>query len=194
MMHYLSKKSWSHRYEKHFFTVKMDYPSISYETTLPPSYKIIESDDVKCGCHCSSTIKSKLPAYYYIIEVCVGGTTDQPLKVYRRYSEFIWLYNKLKSNPPPPLSLLSTEENTNNINIPTLPPKTLFWKKQISDEFRNERQTQLYNFLDDILSRPGYSTHPAMKSFLLLDSIYNNNEEENTSDDDYHIDNIKRIM
>merc|ERR1712151_1081096 len=31
-------------------------------------------------------------------------------------------------------------------------------------------------FLDDVLSRPGYASHPAMKSFLLLSHIYGDDE------------------
>ena len=72
-----------------------------YETTLPPSYNAIESngDDIKC---CGRASKTKLPAYYYIIEVCAGGSnsSDVRLKAYRRYSDFVWLHHALQSNPP----------------------------------------------------------------------------------------------
>ena len=149
-----------------------------YETTLSLSHNAIESDgdDVKC---CGSTSKTKLPAYCYAIEVCAGGSnsSDAQLKAHRRYSDFVWLHHALQSNPP----ISAEAEVFDNEMIPMLmlPPKTFFWKKQ-TDEFRCERQIQLYEFLDDVLSRPGYATHPAMISFLLLNYAYDNDEGENT--------------
>merc|ERR1712151_1120351 len=108
--------------------------------------------------------RTKLPAFYYAVEVCAGSS--ESLKVFRRYSEFEWLYHKLKSSPTELESLKM---------FPTLPPKTSFCQVQ-TDDFRYDRQIELKEFLDDVLSRPGYASHPAMKSFLLLSHIYGDDE------------------
>jgi len=151
-MFYLNKKDWSHRFEKRFFTLEMEAPSISLET-LPYTEQTIGG-------------RTKLPAYYYTIEVSPGTSVPEgddipeSIKVFRRYSEFEWLYNKLKST--------STDSSK---TFPTLPPKTSFCQTQ-TEEFRKDRQSELFAFLDDVLSMPGTVQHVAMKEFLMLGVIY----------------------
>jgi len=146
-MFYLTPKIWSHRFENRFFTLKMDHRSTALEA--PPHDSDIGG-------------RTKLPAYYYEIEICPGSGDAQ--QVLRRYSEFEWLYHKLQSSPPPNGSSEALD------SFPTLPPKTSFCQTQ-SDEFRFDRQIELLEFLDDALTRPGYAQHPAVKQFLLLNRL-----------------------
>jgi len=163
-MYYLSEKIWSHRFEKRFFTIKCDDPSTSYETS-PYSESDIGG-------------RTKLPAFYYTVEVCAGST--DPLKIFRRYSEFEWLHHKLKSDP---LLSASSSADENAKMFPTLPPKTSFCQVQ-TDDFRHDRQIELKEFLDDVLSTPGCARHPAMKSFLLLNQIYGEEDDAGSEADE----------
>merc|ERR1711862_760582 len=141
---YLSPKNFSNNYDKHF-TIDMDYESESLET-LP------HSDDKIHG-------NKKLPACYYTIEVCSGGSYESNYKIQRRYSEFEWLRNELSSS------------NKNNKALRTLPPKTYFSCRGPTDEFIDDRQKELFEFLDDALNVSTNVQHPAMRRFLMLDKL-----------------------
>ena len=125
----MSEKNWSYGFEKRFFAIKMDeYRSEALES--PPHNHNIGG-------------RAKLPAYYYTIEICPGSTSSESYyKVFRRYSEFEWLYYKLKPDSAKPLI--------------TLPPKSksCFCQSQ-TDEFRFARQQELLEFLDDTLNDKG---------------------------------------
>merc|ERR1711862_1006575 len=142
---YLSPKNFSNNYDKHYFTIDMDYESESLET-LP------HSDDKIHG-------NKKLPACYYTIEVCSGGSYESNYKIQRRYSEFEWLRNELSSS------------NKNNKALRTLPPKTYFSCRGPTEEFIDDRQKELFEFLDDALNVSTNVQHPAMRRFLMLDKL-----------------------
>lgn len=77
---YLSADVWSARYERKFFTVKMEGFEL-FSDTLPTS-----------SCSNSMKANSALPAYYYRVAVFCGH--DRKV-VLRRYSQFKWLWNEL---------------------------------------------------------------------------------------------------
>lgn len=80
MRMYLSADVWSARYERKFFTVKLE----GYEL----------ADGKSPIAHCPDTIKanSTFPAYYYRVVICCGH--DRTV-VLRRYSQFKWLWKEL---------------------------------------------------------------------------------------------------
>jgi len=99
-------------------------------------------------------------AWYYHIKLTIGSS--EPHYILRRFSDFVWLYNRLKNSP----LLISKETN----NLPPLPPKTYHCQKQ-TEEFRNNRQDELYDFLTETLRYTEFSQHSAMKQFLRIDEL-----------------------
>lgn len=98
--------------------------------------------------------KSNFPAYYFKVDVFCARKTRS---VCRRYSQFQWLYKRLP-------------RIDDNGELPPLPPGTCFCQPQ-NETFAQNRLEQLREFLRDILQRPGYSSHPAVITFLELDVI-----------------------
>ena len=74
---YLAHEQWSRRYEKTFYTVKLE--AFELLSSAPPIGPSVGG-------------KSNLPAYYYRIDVFCGHATRA---VFRRYSNFLWLYKQL---------------------------------------------------------------------------------------------------
>ena len=139
---YLAHEHWSPRYENSFFTVRLD--SVSLLTESP-------SSDVEIPA------KSNHPAYYYRIDIYCAHSTRA---VFRRYSQFRWLYQRLRACPP---AGIGSEELV-------LPPGTCFCQPQ-TESFAQNRLEQLREFIRDLLQRPGYSTQPDVVRFLELNSI-----------------------
>lgn len=151
-MFYLTEKDFSPRFDETFFTC-----SITSRCTLetPPS-----------NSSTNETIISKStrhhPSIYYEIKVKCGHKDHV---VYRRYSEFRTLLDDLRRNPPQ--SSLSERDFLSQVHIP---PKTCFFSK-VDDEFLDNRQEELEIFMESILKRPNYGTHPAIRNFLRLDKF-----------------------
>jgi len=140
---YLPKDTWSPRYDSTFYTVKLEGKQKLSELPEVPS---------------AIGGKSNLPAYYY--EVAVYREHDKKT-VLRRYSQFNWLYEQLIASPPqdeqPP--------DAGPIRLPGACP--LQWQ---DDKFAQTRLGRLMDFIGDTLARPGYASHPAVLSFLELDT------------------------
>jgi hypothetical protein len=136
---YLAHEQWSPRYESTFFTVKMEAVELlSSAPSVDPSIR---------G-------KSNHPAYYYRVEVFCGHTSRA---VFRRYSQFQWLYKQLPAD-------------NNRESVLVMPPGTCFCQPQ-DESFAQNRLEQLREFLRDALERPGYASHPSVVAFLELNAI-----------------------
>jgi len=147
-MFYLPAKDWSPRFEDSFFTCSLTSRAV---LQAPPD----GNDD-------ENIIHQHHPAVYFNIVVkCVHKEKICP----RRYSQFRKLYDELRWNPPQSQSPLGAEAQPLRI-----PPKTCLFSK-IDDEFLDIRQEELSEFLDELLKRPNYPTHPAVREFLGLDEI-----------------------
>ena len=140
---YLPKDSWSPRYDSTFYTVKLEGKQKLSELPAVPS---------------AIGGKSNLPAYYY--EVTVYREHEKK-SMLRRYSHFKWLYEQLIWNPPQD----EQPSDTKPIRLPGACP--LQWQ---DDNFAQTRLERLMDFIDDTLARPGYASHPAVLTFLELDT------------------------
>ena len=132
---YLAYEHWSPRYETTFYTVKIDGCE---------SLQSAPSSSASCGRN------SNHPAYYYKLDIFCGHKTRS---VFRRYSEFRWLYNRLPKS-----------------NHVALPPGTCFWYPQ-DETFAQNRLDQLREFMLDILHQPNFASHPAIIDFLELNEL-----------------------
>merc|ERR1712183_514337 len=104
-------------------------------------------------------MKNKFPAWYYDIEVFVGSSDS--FHVLRRYSEFLWLNDELRSSPPPGAKIE---------NLVEPPPSGSCFCQRNTETFRNTRKAELFSFLEGaLLQQKGFSQHPAMKEFLAFD-------------------------
>ena len=141
---YLAHEDWSPRFERTFYTVKMDGFEL-YTSALPSDVSNIGG-------------KATLPAYYYKIIVFCG---HQRRTLLRRYSQFEWLYSHL---PP---SIAQYDEPL------IFPPKTPchFLCQPQNDRFAQIRMEQLQDFLRDILIRRGAAQHDAVAKFLELEAL-----------------------
>jgi hypothetical protein len=107
--------------------------------------------------------KESHPAYYYLVTVL---REKQQRVLYRRYSQFRWLYEQIKDyRAPPPVDDIIMPDLEPNV----MPPKTCPWQK-IDDVFAQNRLEQLHDFLTSILIRPGIASHPAVLQFLELET------------------------
>lgn len=149
---YLPIDQWSPRFDSTFFSVKIE--STQKCDSLPPL-----KEGIGGNTHC--------PAVYFdVIVFC----EHRKLVLLRRYSNFYWLYEQVKDFQPPHV------EGDFAIYEPlVMPPKTCFFQPQ-DDEFIKNRKEQLGEFLDDLLSRPSYAEHPAVRLFFDLDSFNNDDE------------------
>jgi len=85
--------------------------------------------------------------------------------MWRRFSQFQWLYHQVKKNPPPPPDANAAEHQPEE---PLHLPLGTCWPFQ-SEQLGEKRVELLNSFLDDMLSRPGYASHRAVVTFLELD-------------------------
>ena len=147
---YLPKDQWSPRFDSTFFSVKIE--STQTCSSLPNVREGIGG-------------KTNTPAVYYEVAVFCE---HRKITFLRRYSNFKWLYTQLKASPPPPLEV---EDELYRESPPlSMPPGTCFFHSQ-DDAFVAKRKEQLYDLVDDVLSRPGYPKHPAVILFFALDSF-----------------------
>ena len=142
---YLEHEDWSPRYQDTFYTIRLEKfelfsspPKIASQ--LPPN-------------HFGS--KTNFPAYYYKIEVFCGR--HQPNIIYRRYSQFKWLYENLPKN------------SESSIVFP--PGSGCFFLAPPTESFVKTRKEDLKNFLDGALSRREVASNEIVAQFLELDSF-----------------------
>lgn len=143
---YLPESHWSPRYDSTFYTIQFNGFTLVRDNppSVPPKIQ---------G-------KTSLPAYYYSITVC---REHEKRILQRRYSQFWWLFQQITSHPPvvlPPNPLAAKP-----IQMPSGTCPLFQWQ---DDNFAATRQEQLSQFMDDILGRPGYANHTAVKVFLEL--------------------------
>jgi hypothetical protein len=164
-MFYLSKEDWSPRFGNTFFTVTLETRTIH---TSPASLAASISASASTSSPNTTGTKNNnywegnnaFPAVYFNLKIqCCRDEYILP----RRYSQFRRLYDELCANPPQPST--SSEHEQDKLQIP---PKTCFFQS-IDDEFLDVRQDELYCFIANILKRPGYANHPAVRAFLGLD-------------------------
>lgn len=143
-MHYLAKEHWSPRYDSTFFTVQ-----------------IVGKDDLSSTPVIPTALEGKEnhPAIYYSVEVF---SESQKHICPRRYSQFKWLHLQLTVNPPAG----AVEEE----HLLAIPPGSCPWQSH-DEAFLTVRQEALHDYLRDVLARPGYSKHPAIRLFLELDKF-----------------------
>jgi hypothetical protein len=143
-MHYLAREHWSPRYDSTFFTIQI---TGAEKLTRPPSIPQGMSG------------KANHPAFYFQVEVF----SEQKKHVcLRRYSHFKWLHEVLHTSPP--------SEAQHEDEPLRLPPGSCPWQVQ-DEEFITTRLDALRDYLRDVLSRPGYARHPAVRTFLELASF-----------------------
>lgn len=144
---FLPVDKWSPRYEKQFYTIRMD----KYTIVDRPPTTSTSGDAFNDTCNfldiCGS--KNNFPAVYYEISVFCGTEHNTCL---RRYSQFLQLCNKLDPNGSMGIKKL-------------LPQKTHPFHKD-TDAFLVERMEGLYRFMKDILVRPECVNNSLIEQFL----------------------------
>ena len=183
---FLSYEHWSPRYDDTFFTIKMESAEL-FDSKPPPkrlstslsrnSLSEEEASESVVGVSNDEDIgqgNTNFPAYYYKIEIFCSR---QPSYViYRRYSQFHWLYKQLQTVQSSSSSTTSGDHDNNQQQqeqqqeqkLVEFPPGTCFWYKQ-NDLFAQNRLVQLYEFMKDTLQIPKYANHPSVKQFLELE-------------------------
>lgn len=166
---FLAHDQWSPRFEQHFFTIQIvaaeshtSEPASSIPQLInSPAYLGRKSASVRS----SIPGKSNHPAYYYKIQVSMGRDR---IVVYRRYSQFQWLYEQLAPRFAVRTPLNNTGNNPALDDLPlVMPPKSCFCHVQ-DDRFARNRMEQLEEFLEDVLQRPNVASHAAVAAFLEL--------------------------
>jgi len=165
---YLPKDLWSPRYDGNFFTVKVEgKQKITSESELPSANETSSNNAILIGG------KTNLPAYYYQVIVY---REHEKRTLLRRYSQFKWLYEQLVADPPPLPASMSDEDQVAAVAAMaakgriSMPPGTCSLFQRQDDAFAQNRVEQLDSFLQDVLGRPGYASHPACRAFLELSS------------------------
>jgi hypothetical protein len=144
---YLPPDQWSPRFDSTFFSVKIE---AAQKLDGPP----VIPEGIGGKTHC--------PAVYYDVAVFCE---HRKAVLLRRYSNFFWLYEQVKNFQP------AQVEGDPTVYEPlVMPPGTCFLQQQ-DDEFIKNRKEQLGEFVDVLLSRPGYAEHPAVRLFFELDSL-----------------------
>lgn len=139
---YLAHEDWSPRFEKTFYTVKME------------GYEFLQSLPATTTANPSIGGKNNFPAYYFNVKIFCG---HESRVVQRRYSQFKWLHEQLQrsiSHEGEPLML---------------PPGS--WCQPQNDDFAQNRSELLKDYLRDALVRKGVAKHDAVVRFLELDSF-----------------------
>jgi hypothetical protein len=145
---YLPKSSWSPRFNATFFSFSLDEHQ---ELTEAP-----KTPNLLGG-------KRNLPAHYFVLTVFRERQTKTLL---RRYSHFKWLFHQITNHPPP---YMDSQSTPGVASILRFPAGSCFYQKQ-DGEFVNHRRQQLRDWLNDVLLRPGYASHPAVKLFFEFSS------------------------
>lgn len=159
---YLPPENWSPRYDHTFFTA-----SVTAATLMRRSGG--STDPLPTTIPSAIHGKTNLPAYYYHITI---QQQHQTRVVLRRYSHFKWWYEQvrdLNTHRPPPTTSGSAATASSSVlwsaeSSGELPPAYHFhWQ---TATFAKLRQEQLSQFVNNLLSRPGYANHPATLIFL----------------------------
>jgi hypothetical protein len=148
-MHYLPPEHWSPRFEMTFFTAEIVARSLLSSPPIDTNFSPI---DRTCG------RSEKFPAIYYVIEIRNGHHRTQ---VFRRFSQFYWLYQQL--------NCVIERQNQTSSKIIDLKKNCPFTAP--TDEMLDTRQDLLNDFLRDILIRPDMTLLPLVIDFLSLDNI-----------------------
>ena len=176
-MFYLQAENWSPRFDETFFTVKMERrervekaPAVERGPLAPETSST--SPAVTIGG------RNTFPACYYEIQVLSGHSK---YVVRRRFSQFVWLYNTLVRNPPKRAHLMDTASRrihatpglgavgSKRALIPvTATLGDCIHPCRSNEKIEEQRQWKLFDFIDDVLCRPGYANHPAIVAFLEL--------------------------
>lgn len=178
-MMFLPEDKWSPRFDKQFYTIRMNKyvslkgpPTPTSDDTNSKIHQFGKDDNNDC-CSilpiCNNT-KQTYPATYYEIEVLRG---NQVHKCLRRYSQFEYLCKKMMLDfiKKSPIAMnREIEEMTLEIKK-TFPPKTIALiqnNKLTDDKFLNERREALYNWLRGLLIRQECVNNEVIKQFLEL--------------------------
>eukprot|EP00535_Pseudo-nitzschia_heimii_P009483 CAMPEP_0197185380 /NCGR_PEP_ID=MMETSP1423-20130617/11829_1 /TAXON_ID=476441 /ORGANISM="Pseudo-nitzschia heimii, Strain UNC1101" /LENGTH=158 /DNA_ID=CAMNT_0042636419 /DNA_START=103 /DNA_END=579 /DNA_ORIENTATION=- len=140
---YLAHEDWSPRYQDTFYTVKLENFEL---VTLPSASSDLDLPSNEFGS------KTNFPAYYYKVEVFCGR--HPPRTIYRRYSQFKWLYENLPT--------IGGGEP-----LPFPPAKSCFWSPQ-TESFARGRSGDLRDFLTEALTRKGIAGLEIVAEFLEL--------------------------
>ena len=186
---YLDHEDWSPRYQDTFYTVRLDhfelfasFPNTTTTTTAADDDDDHASfpntpgnpgtaDDLQPQRTPPPPGKTNFPAYYYKVEVFCGR--HEPKVIFRRYSQFKWLYENL----PRAVTAGSINDDDGPLSFP---PGTvsggcllsLFdYCRPQNDEFARKRAEQLREFLREALTRRGVASHMAVAQFLELDGF-----------------------
>jgi hypothetical protein len=143
---YLPVDQWSPRFDSTFFSVKI-------ESAQKHERPLVLREGIGG--------KINGPAVYYDVAVFCE---HRKIMLQRRYSNFYWLYEQVKDFRPPHV------EGDIEHGPLEMPPGTCFWQRQ-DEEFIKNRTEQLGEFVDDLLSRPHYAEHPAVRLFFDLDIL-----------------------
>ena len=146
---YLEHEDWSPRYQDTFYTFKLE--SFELLASPPPSSAVgLPSNNLGS--------RTSFPAYYYKVEVFCGR--HPPRTIYRRYSQFKWLCEKLRTtggggcDEPP--------------GFP--PPSGCLWSPR-TESLARGRLADLRDFLTEALTRKGIAGHEMVAEFLELDAF-----------------------
>jgi len=157
-MFYLPVDQWSPRYiDPPFFTFKIE--SRTLLTDSPETVEFLKK----------FSVKTNHPAIYFKVEIFCGKRNHI---FYRRYSQFRKLYDFMLEDPPL-LSSISSIDPESTYQPLFFPPKTCPFY-EVSEEFLDDRQRDLADFLQDLLIRPGFAQHPVLKIFLELNHFAKN--------------------
>lgn len=182
---YLQPEHWSPRYDPSFFTIELK----SRQTLTSPPPEATRSHSLHPELRRIETKRSH-PACYYVVKILYGHTEQIVL---RRYAQFRWLYDKVTHFPPHQYSNHGVDHveayndsSTMEGKKLTFPPRRIWpWSWWPRDEaLEKERQNELCTFLTDMLSRPGYASHPSLIAFLELKSLNVHNGNNNVSNED----------
>mmetsp|Transcript_27230 Transcript_27230/g.63779 ORF Transcript_27230/g.63779 Transcript_27230/m.63779 type:complete len:166 (+) Transcript_27230:158-655(+) len=151
---YLEPEDWSPRYQDTFYTVRLD----RFKRFASPPNSIAADSDSSLP---SNTLGAKtgFPAYYYKVEILCGR--HDPKVVYRRYSQFKWLYQNL------PRAVRVGASDDQPIEFP---PGSGCLCSQ-NEDFAKNRLLQLREFLNEVLVRRGVASNEVVAQFLELDNF-----------------------
>jgi hypothetical protein len=145
---FLEFSQWSPRFDAAFYSIKMEGKEL--RSSPPDGFAAAGAPPGK----------DRHPAYYYLITVF---REKEKKVIYRRYSQFRWLYDQIVNYKPPE----PTPGGMPELEPIVIPPKTCPWQK-IDDVFAQNRLEELRDFMTNILIRPGIASHPAVLQFLEL--------------------------
>ena len=142
---YLEYDDWSPRYQETFYTVRIE--SFELLTSLPEAASHLPPNQLGSN--------NSLPAYYYEIKVFCGR--HPPRIVYRRYSQFKWLYENI------------TKLSSAVIGFPS--GSSCFFCSPNTESVAKERIDTLKDFLEEALVRREIASSEVVAQFLELDAL-----------------------